>query len=40
MEGLLTMSVNEVDRLKIISQIEKKILTVEEGSEDMADPLT
>jgi transposase len=35
MEGLLTMSIKEVDRLKIISQIEAKLLTVAEGSELM-----
>lgn len=32
MEGILTMSHKEADRLKIISQIETKALTVEEGS--------
>jgi transposase len=33
MEGILTMSTKEVDRLKIISQLEKKVLTLEEASE-------
>lgn len=33
MEGILTMSRKEVDRLKILVQIESKLLTVEEGSE-------
>lgn len=33
MEGILTMSQKEVERLKIISQIESKTLRVEEGSE-------
>ena len=33
MEGLLTMSKKEVDRLKILSQIETKQLTLKEGSE-------
>ena len=32
MEGILTMSQKEVDRLTIISQIEANKLTVEEGS--------
>src|SRR4030065_297855 len=35
MEGILTMSQKEADRLKIISQIETKALTVLEGSELM-----
>jgi hypothetical protein len=35
MEGILTMSQKELDRLKIISQIETKILTVSEGAELM-----
>jgi hypothetical protein len=35
MEGILTMSQKEVDRLKVISQIEKKVLTVQEGSQLM-----
>lgn len=35
MEGILTMSQKEIDRLQIIGQIEKKGLTVEEGSELM-----
>jgi transposase len=35
MEGLLTMSSKEADRLKIISQIETKALPIEEGSELM-----
>lgn len=33
MEGILTMSAKEADRLKIISQIETKVMTVAEGSE-------
>ncbi len=33
MEGILTMSQKEADRLGIISQIENNKLTVEEGSE-------
>lgn len=33
MEGILTMSNKEADRLKIMGQIESKKLTVEEGSE-------
>jgi len=33
MEGILTMSSKEVDRLKIINQVETKVLTVEEASE-------
>lgn len=33
MEGMLTMSRKEVDRLQIIVQIESKLLTLEEGSE-------
>ena len=32
MEGILTMSQKEVDRLKIIGQIETKVLRVEEGA--------
>ncbi len=39
MEGILTMSQKEVDRLKIINQIETKALTVEEGSELMGNSL-
>lgn len=35
MEGILTMSQKEVDRLKVINQIESKILTVEEGADLM-----
>ncbi len=35
MEGILTMSQKEVDRLQIIKQIEKKELRVEEGAELM-----
>lgn len=35
MEGILTMSQKEVNRLKTISQIETKVLNVEEGSELM-----
>lgn len=35
MEGILTMSPKEFDRLKIINQIETKILTVSEGAELM-----
>jgi hypothetical protein len=35
MEGILTMSQKEVDRLKIINQIETKVLTVEEGADLM-----
>lgn len=35
MEGILTMSSKEADRLKIISQVETKALSVEEGSELM-----
>ena len=35
MEGTLTMSQKEADRLKIVSQIGVKGLTVEEGSEQM-----
>lgn len=33
MEGILTMSQKEVDRIRIVSQIESNKLTVEEGSE-------
>ncbi len=33
MEGILTMSQKEADRMKIISQIERKVLTVEEAPE-------
>ena len=33
MEGILTMSQKEVDRIGIVSQIEANKLTVEEGSE-------
>jgi len=33
MEGILTMSQKEAERLKIISQIESKKLTIQEGSE-------
>ncbi|KAF0147513.1 MAG: hypothetical protein FD143_3055 [Ignavibacteria bacterium] len=33
MEGLLTMSIKEVGRLKAISQLEEKKITVEECSE-------
>jgi sRNA-binding carbon storage regulator CsrA len=33
MEGILIMSRKELDRLKIINQIETKVLTVEEGSD-------
>ena len=33
MEGILTMSAKEADRMKIICQIERKVLTVTEGSE-------
>lgn len=33
MEGILTMSQKEADRMKIIGQIEKKVLTVADGSE-------
>ena len=33
MEGILAMSQKEVDRLKILGQIESKQLTLEEGSE-------
>ena len=33
MEGILTMSQKEADRLKIISQIESKAMSVEQGSE-------
>lgn len=35
MEGILTMSSKEADRLKIISQLETKSMSVEEGSELM-----
>ena len=35
MEGVLIMSQKEADRIKIISQVEGKILTVEEASEIM-----
>ena len=35
MEGILTMSQKEVDRLKIISQMETKVLTVAEGADLM-----
>jgi hypothetical protein len=35
MEGILTMSGKEADRMKIIGQIETKVLTVAEGSELM-----
>ncbi len=35
MEGILTMSRKEVERLKIINQIETKVLTVEEGADLM-----
>ncbi len=35
MEGILTMSQKEADRLQIISQVETKALSVEEGSELM-----
>jgi hypothetical protein len=33
MEGILTMSQKEIDRIRIVSQIEANKLTVEEGSE-------
>lgn len=33
MEGILTMSQKEADRLKIISQVESKAMSVEQGSE-------
>lgn len=33
MEGILTMSQKEADRYKIVSQIEEKLITVEEASE-------
>ena len=33
MEGILTMSQKEADRLKLMSQIETKVLTIEEGAE-------
>lgn len=32
MEGMLTMSQKELDRLKVINQIETKVLTIEEGA--------
>jgi len=35
MEGILTMSQKEVDRLKITSQIETKVVTVEQGADLM-----
>ena len=35
MKGMLTMSQKELDRLEIISQIETKTMTVEEGSDLM-----
>lgn len=35
MEGILTMSQKEVDRLKVINQIETKVLTVEQGADFM-----
>lgn len=35
MEGILTMSSKEADRLKIISQVERKSMSLEEGSELM-----
>jgi transcriptional antiterminator len=35
MEEVLTMSVKKIDRLKIVSQLESKLMTVEEGSELM-----
>jgi len=33
MEGILTMSQKEADRYKIVSQIEEKLITIEEASE-------
>lgn len=33
MEGILTMSSKEVDRIKIISQVEKRIITIGEAAE-------
>jgi hypothetical protein len=35
MEGVLTMSQKEADRLQIISQIDGKILTIKKGEELM-----
>ena len=35
MKGILTMSQKEVDRLKVINQIETKVLTVEQGADFM-----
>lgn len=35
MEGILTMSQKEVDRLKIIDQVETKVITIEEGAQLM-----
>jgi transposase len=36
MEGILTMSQKEADRIKIISQVEGKAVTIEEASELMS----
>jgi transcriptional antiterminator len=33
MEGLLIMSQKEVDRLKVINQIESKVVTIQEGAD-------
>ena len=35
MEGMLTMSQKELDRLNVINQIETKAITVQEGAELM-----